>query len=118
MTIRNFQHFEPPGQVSSLPDASRALERMWQALYQLRKGKLECVAELTLTPGSSNTTLNRLGLSRQSVLIFDPLTASAAAELAAGTLFVTQSNRLKDSCIITHANSAVTDRSFLVAIIG
>ena len=118
MVIRPFLHPSPVTEVRTLGDVSTALKRLWESVYPLRHGKLECVAEVTLTASAASTVFKRLGISRQSVFIFDPLTANAAAELAAGTLFITQANRINDQVTITHANNAQADRNYLVAIIG
>lgn len=118
MTIQPFLHPQPKTEVRSFGDVNEALRRLWDTVKPMRKGKIECVAELTLTPGATSTAFNYLGLSRQSVLVFDPLTANAATEKANGTLFVTLANRNKNIFTITHANNAQADRSYLVAIIG
>lgn len=91
---------------------------MYDALKQVRKGKIECVAELTLTANAASTTFKDVRLSNQTVIAFDALTANAAAELAAGTMYVTTANRTQGQFVITHANNAQTDRSYLVALIG
>jgi uncharacterized secreted protein with C-terminal beta-propeller domain len=79
---------------------------------------MDIVTELTLTANVAATTLNWKGLSPQSVVVFDPKTANAAAELYGGTLYVLTANRGNDVWTVTHANNAQTDRTFQVAIIG
>lgn len=111
MTIRPFLHFPPP-------PANPELRRQYEVLQAIRRGKIECVTELTLTAGTTTTTLNFKGLSPQSVVIFDPKTANAAAELAAGTMYVLTANRGNDAWTVTHANAGTTDRTFQVACIG
>jgi hypothetical protein len=91
---------------------------MWEVMAQVRRGKMDAVTELTLTANAATSTLSWKGLSPQSVVIFDPKTANAAAELAAGTMYVLTANRGNDTWTVTHANNAQTDRSFQVAIIG
>jgi hypothetical protein len=118
MTIFPFQHFTPPTRVSSFEMVTDAIRRTWDALYQLRKGKLECVTEVTLTAGAATTVLIDSRISFQSVIIFDPKTANAAAEKAAGTLYILTANRVNGQITITHANNAQTDREYFVAIIG
>lgn len=118
MTVRPFLHLPPPATLSSFADVSTYLRRMWESLQNTRRGKLECVTELTLTANAATTALNYKGLSNQSVVIFDPKTANAAAELAAGTMYVLTANRAADVFTVTHANNAQTDRSYQIAIIG
>jgi hypothetical protein len=118
MTVRPFLHLPPPSPTGSAQDHSIYIRRLWDALQPLRKGKTENVTELTLTANAATTVLNYRGLSPQSVVIFDPKTANAAAELAAGTMYVLTANRTNDAWTITHANNAQTDRDFQIAVIG
>lgn len=111
MTVRSFLH---------LPPAPRDPEarRLWEVVQQLRRGKMDIVREFTLTASVATTVLNFKGLSPQSVVIFDPKTANAAAELAAGTMYVLTANRGADSWTVTHANNSQTDRTFQVAVLA
>lgn len=111
MTVRSFLH---------LPPAPRdpSARRLWEVLAQVRRGKMDAVTELTLTANAATSTLAWKGLSPQSVVLFDPKTANAAAELAAGTMYVLTANRGNDTWTVTHANNAQADRTFQVAIIG
>jgi len=111
MTVRSFLH---------LPPAPRTpeLRRMWEVLAQCRRGKMDVVSELTLTANAATSTLNWRGLSPQSVVVFDPKTANAAAELYGGTMYVLTADRGNDAWTVTHANNAQTDRVFQVAVIG
>lgn len=68
--------------------------------------------EVTLTASVTSTTVEDPTVTPNSILSFDPLTAHAAAELAAGTMFVALADRARGSFVITHANSAQTDRTF------
>lgn len=79
------------------------------------QGKLNCVAELTLTASSATTTFEDPRLGPESVLCFMPLTANAAADLAAGIYVTAQGN---GTATINHTNDADSDKDFLVAIIG
>ncbi len=120
INIRDFQHLEPPG-IDGFPDLSavaRYIRRMYDALKLVRKGKIECVTQVTLSAGVASTVLQDSRISNQTVLVFDPLTANAAAEKANGTLYVTEANRTTGQVTITHANNAQVDREFLVALIG
>ena len=81
-------------------------------------GKLQCTVVLTLTANAATTTLTDSRISRQSSFSFDPITANAATEKAAGTLYALEANRGTGSVTITHANSAQTDRTYIVKIIG
>lgn len=85
---------------------------------QLVKGKLNATTLLTLTANASTTTLSHPNLGATSVLLFMPTTADAAAEIGAGTLFVSTATQQKGSAIVTHANNSQIDRIFKVLIIG
>jgi hypothetical protein len=111
MTIRPFLHLPPP------PNEPHA-RRLFEVVQQMRRGKMECVTEVTLDANEATTVLNFKGLSPQSVVIFDPKTANAAAELYGGTMYVLTANRGNDVWTITHANNAQTDRTFQAAVIG
>ena len=111
MTVRAFLHLPPP-------PFDPQLRRLWEVVSQMRRGKLEVVSEFTLTANAATSVLSFKGLSPQSVVVFDPKTANAAAELYGGTMYVLTANRGNDTWTVTHANNAQTDRTFQVAVIG
>ena len=119
MTVQPFNSLPPPpNRFVTFEDVAIYLRRIWESVSTLRKGKLECVTELTLTANSATTTFTDSRLSAQSAVFFDPKTANAAAEKAAGTMYVLTANRGSGVWTITNANNAQADRSFQVAIIG
>ena len=118
MPIRAFLHLPPPRPFSNLSDVSIYIRRMLEALNALRSGKTENVGELTLAINAATTTLTDIRISPQSVLVWHPRTANAAAEMAAGTMYVTDANMSNGSAVITHANNAQADRNFRYAVIG
>jgi len=111
MTIRSFLHFPPP------PNDPFS-RRMYEVLQQLRNGKMEIVGELTLTAGAASTAVTDIRVSPQSVIVWHPRTANAAAELAAGTMYVTDANMGNGTFTVTHANNAQVDRTFRFAVLG
>ena len=111
MTIRSFLHFPPP------PN-DPWLRRQYEVLQQIRNGKTENVAELTLTANAASTTITDIRISPQSVIVWHPRTANAAAEMAAGTMYITDANIGNGTATVTHANNAQTDRDFRLAIVG
>ena len=118
MTIRGFRHLPTPPTFSSLSDVSLYMRRLLEGLYKLKDGKTENVGEVTLTVNAASTTLNDIRISPQSVIVWHPRTANAAAELAAGTLYITDTNISNGSALITHANNSQTDRHYRYAVIG
>lgn len=90
---------------------SKDIDQHARALHILTRTRW---SEVTLTANTATTVVTnaREAVTPDSVLRFDPLTANAAAELAAGTMYVLTANRLAGSFTITHANNAQTDRTF------
>lgn len=118
MALIPFLGLPSPTQFSNFDQVGAYLRRTWETLQAMRRGKIECMAELTLTANAASSTLSDIRIGKYSALIFDPLTANAAAELAAGTLYVTTANRTDGSATVEHANNAQVDRSYRIIIIG
>lgn len=93
-------------------------ERVKQVVNRINSGKINACIDVTLNANAASTTIADARLANTSSVLFDPMTAHAAAELAAGTLYVTAANRGNGSWILTHANAATTDRTFRLTIIG
>lgn len=83
---------------------------------RMNLGKLNCTGRVTLQPNQGATIVADSRATSDSFIGLSPLTASAAAELAAGTLFV--ATRANGSFALTHADSAQDDRSFVYLVIG
>ena len=77
-------------------------------------GKLNSTGSVTLTASATSTVVAEARSGPDSVILFMPTTANAAAELA--TMFV--SSRGKQTFTITHANNGQTDRTFKYVVIG
>lgn len=71
---------------------------------------------VTLTANQATSTLTDPLLTPNSVIVFMPTTANAAAELGNGTLYV--SARTAESATLAHANNAQADRTFEYRIFG
>ncbi len=85
-------------------------------LQQLIRGRSNATGTVTLTASQATTTVTTAnGNDNAQVLLF-PTTANAAAELAAGTAYV--STVAAASFIVTHANNSQTDRTFGYLVIG
>lgn len=94
------------------------MRQMTLVVRNILLGKLNNNGEITLTASAASTDLVDPRLTLNSLIVFDPLTANAAAEKAAGTIYVTDANRDNGTFTITHANNAQTDRDFRYAILG
>lgn len=82
------------------------------------QGKINATGTFTCTANAATTVLNDPRLTVNGVVLFDPTTANAAAELAAGTIYTLTANRNNRAWTVTHANAASTDRTFRYLIIG
>lgn len=88
---------------------NRNIQDHAEALFLLTRDRDDVV---TLTAGATVTVVTDPTVTPDTVIIFDPLTATAAAEQAAGTMYVLAADRLLGSFTITHANAGTTDRTF------
>jgi len=99
---------------AGLSDANtRAL---YEAVNRAGAGKINATLDVTLTPNQSTTAVSDSRLGSNSFIGFCPLTANAAAEIGAGSLYV--SSQGKKTATLTHANNAQADRTFRLLIIG
>jgi hypothetical protein len=114
----NYQ--QPPASPGN--DSPAALFRhaveMARAVGLLLQGKSNNTGTLTLTAGTASTVMSDARLTVNSAVLFDPVTANAAAELAAGTLYTLAANRNNSVWTVTHANAGTTDRTFRYMIVG
>jgi hypothetical protein len=95
--------------MKTLDPRTREIPKIAEAVHQLSRDRDDVV---TLTPGATTTVVTDPTVTPDTVLLFDPLTLTAAAELAAGTMCVLEADRLLGSFAITHANAGTTDRKF------
>lgn len=114
----NYQ--QPPASPGN--DSPAALFRhaveMARGVALLFQGKSNNTGTITLTANATTTALSDPRLTVNSVVLFDPLTASAAAEMAAGTLYTLAADRNNNLWTVTHANAGSADRSFAYVIVG
>jgi uncharacterized membrane-anchored protein len=86
------------------------------AINQLIRGRSNAVTTVTLTANATTTTVALANANASAVPVFVPLTANAAAEMGAGTMYI--SARTVTGFVITHANNAQTDRTFGFVVMG
>ena len=110
----------PPPDAGS--DTGGALRRHTRqiaaAVRQAMQGKLNAVGTFTCTAGVGSTVLTDSRLTSESAVLWDATTANAAAEFAAGTMYVLTANRNNGAWTVTHANAATANRTFRYVIIG
>ncbi|MGC2780723.1 MAG: hypothetical protein WA418_34315 [Bradyrhizobium sp.] len=92
------------------------LKKIILALQQLAAGRSNAVGSVTLSSGTSTTVVADKNCSVSSTPILTPATASAAAELGNGTIYV--SAVANGAFTLTHTSSAATTRAFLYALLG
>jgi hypothetical protein len=106
----------PPSTAGVPPAFAAWALRLVDVVNNTLSGKINVTLTITLAANAASTTVTDARISADCVLVFMPLTADAAAELAGGTLYVTsQQNK---QATIAHANNSETDRSFRILIIG
>jgi hypothetical protein len=97
--------------ISTISQDERDMSKIVFTVRQLADGRNNSVGIFTLTANAGSTTVTATNCGAGSSVHYSPTTAHAAAELAAGTMFVgTVSN---GSFVVTHANNAQADRTFM-----
>jgi hypothetical protein len=84
-------------------------------LYNMLRGKLNVTGSVTLTANAASTTVNAPNIGPDSVILFSPTTANAAAAL---TGMYISAQTAETSFVITHANNAQADKTFGYVILG
>lgn len=85
-----------------------------ERVNRLNQGKMNAVTTLTLTAGATTTTLTDTRIGGGTYIGLSPTTATAAAAMTK----VYVGPKTKGSATITHDNTADTDRTFSVLLIG
>lgn len=80
--------------------------------------RLDAVGEVTLSSSSSTTAVTDIRVTKDSGIVFQPMTANAAAEIGNGTMYTLEANMGEGAFTITHANNAQTDRVFRYIVMG
>lgn len=90
------------------------LRRIVATIDRLLAGKLNAVTSVTLADGETETVLTDSRIGANTFISLMPTTANAAAAMTA----VYVSAKTKGSATLTHDNTADTDRTFDVLLIG
>jgi hypothetical protein len=88
--------------------------RFNQAIRELVDGRHNAFGEFTLTPGAATTLVEHPNCGLDSIPLWSPKTANAAAALA--TMYY--SNVTRGSFVVHHANNAQVDRTFGLTVTG
>jgi hypothetical protein len=89
-----------------------------RAINGILKGQLNTGGLVTLSANVASTTITDARISVDSTFVLVPTTANAAAELGAGTLYMSETGRVNGAIVITHANNAQTDRTYRIVVLG
>lgn len=111
----------PPAAIPTLqgkPNDELHRRLLAEGQQRIMEGRTNNVIEVTLAASEASTTVTDSRITFQSALLPMPRTANAAAEIAAGTMYVADSGRVNGSAVIVHANNSQTDRDFLFVIVG
>jgi hypothetical protein len=92
------------------------LKKIVLAIQQLAAGRSNAVGSVALSTGVPSTTVTTANCAVGSVPILVPASATAAAEVGNGTMYV--SAVANGAFTITHANAATAGRVFLWAVVG
>lgn len=90
--------------------------RTTTAIRSLAEGRSLAVGTVTLTANVATTVVTFTNCSQNSKIFLSPTTANAAAEVGAGTLYVSSVGN--GTFTLTHANNAQTDRTFAFVALG
>lgn len=105
-----------------MPEPLEWCRRLALVVNRTLQGKTNNTGVITLTAGAASTVVNLAAgrLGQDTVILFDPLTANAAADLYGGGMYVTVANRdvLGNKFTITHPNNANADKTFRYTLIG
>lgn len=92
------------------------LLKVSRRVNEIMKGRLNTGGLITLAANVTTTTITDDRISIDSTVVLVPTTANAATALA--TTYASETGRVNGSLVLTHANTATTDRTFRVVIIG
>lgn len=83
---------------------------------ELRRLILQTLSErvgiVALAPNAAGTTVTDARIRFDSPILLQATTANAAAEIANGTLYVSEVGRINGAVTLIHADNAQTDRIF------
>jgi hypothetical protein len=98
-----------------MPDVTQHLRQIAQQLGGTIKGRVDCTLSVTLDPSVATTTITDARISLQTAVLLSPTTPHAAAEIAAGGLYIVPA---AGAAVVHHANNAQTDRTYQCALLG
>lgn len=98
----------------AIPPSGLTEREIHDILRQLVEGRSNATGSVTLTPSAASTVVNSTTINANGQPFLFPKTAHAAAEHATTYASITAAGVLT----ITHANNAISDRTFSWAVFG
>lgn len=92
------------------------IEKIVLAIQQLFVGRTRSTGTVTCTASATSTLVENATVNDTDTVLLMPTTANAAAEIGAGTAYV--SAVTKGSFTVTHASAVSTDRTFRYLAMG
>lgn len=93
-----------------LNPTEKDLRRVTTSINKIVEGRTDNYGNCTLAANTAQTVVEATFVGSFSTVVLTPTSANAAAEVGAGTLYV--SAKANGSFTLTHANNAQTDRTF------
>ncbi len=102
--------------IQTVAQNERDLAKIVFTIRQLCEGRSNAVGTFTVAANAASTTVTAKTCGSGSSVLCFPTTVHAAAELSGGSMYVGTVNN--GSFVVTHANNAQTDRTFMYVAIG
>lgn len=100
----------------NVPAPNDDLQKVITIVQQLAQGRSNAVGSVTLTQNAATTTVTAPTCGVNSTVLLFPVTANAATEFGAGSLYVSTTSN--GSFVITHVNSPTASRTFRWVCLG
>ena len=101
---------------NTLSPDEKDIYKIVRAVRDLFEGRSNAVGSFTLKPSVGSTTVTAPNCGAGSTVLAFAKTANAAAEIGNGTMYIAAVNN--GSFVVTHANNAQADRTFLYVALG
>jgi hypothetical protein len=101
---------------TTLSPDEKDVYKIVRAVRDLFEGRSNAIGSFTHKPSAGSTTVTAPNCGAGSTVLPFAKTANAAAEIGNGTMYIGAVNN--GSFVVTHANNAQADRTFLYVALG
>ena len=101
-----------------LAPGEQSPRRIVDAIRQILEGRSNAVGSCTLAANAATTTVKAINCGPNSAVFLFPQTAHAAAEIAAGGVYIGTGDIRAGQFVVHHANNAQADRTFFFVCLG